>query len=425
MNHRKSYIFMIVALATIGYFVNIYIVTSFNMVGPTILKDVTGHQEMGVTMLSVQMLGALIGSFFWGVIGDRQGRMSALFASTLLCAVSLFFTCFLEYLPNDPDYIKLIAFFILIFCVGFGLAGEIGADMTLVSEVMHTDANEPKQPYHKHRIWATTIVVAFGALGGLLAGEITKPGEWKTTYYWGAGLSLLLVLARISVYGSNLFRLLKYDKPDVVRGNWRYLFSDKTMRHKLFVCTFIALPIWFVLGILLKKPEDFGYISPLLGDAIRPSNIYFWSYFGLSVGCFVAGIWAWKKQSYKQPLIGFLCLGFLSISFYLLPILKEDPSVFRLKCFLLGIGRGYWGMFVAIVPTYFGTNLRCTATTISINAIRGFLGLYALIIWFASEFIMPKIAATWILSIVLIGVSLYVAVKYFEETYHKDLDFED
>jgi MFS transporter, putative metabolite:H+ symporter len=429
-NHRKSYIFVIIFLATIGYFVNIFLIISFAMNGSTTLESLISgkrdayYKETVSSMLSVQMIGAFVGSILWGVIGDKQGRMNALFASTLLCAFASFLTCFLGDLPTDK---VVLAYYILIFLIGVGLSGELGADMTLVSEVLHTDERDSENGFLDKRMLGTTFLVVAGALGGLLASVVTV-SDWKNTYYWGAGLSLLLMFLRISVYGSNLFRQLKYDKPTVVRGNLRYLFSDKTMLRKFMVCCGIGLPIWFVLGILLKKPIYFGYTT-LSTDVTDPKITYFWGYLGLAIGSLVSGIWAYYVKSFKKPLIIFQIIGFVSILFYLLDIKNTDANLFRFKCLFLGFGRGDWCLFVSIIPTYFGTNLRCTATTIAINTVRGLL--------FAFTFLMflmttktdywgwePKIAGL-LLGFVLVGIGLLVSVRYLEETYNRNLDFED
>lgn len=429
MNHRKSYILVIVALAAAGYFVNIFIVISIAIVGKSALKTVIGNADLHNQLFACQMLGALCGGVLWGVIGDRHGRMRALFGSTLICAAASFFICFLDYIPNgyweNGQFIRdfsnrLTTYFILVFCVGFGLSGEIGADMTLVSEVMHD--NKLKW----HRVVATTFVIALGALGGLFAGHLSmQEGDiWKQTYYRGAGLSLFLVILRISVYGSNLFRQLKYDKPKVKRGDLQYLFFDKTMRRKLFTCCAIGLPTWFVLGVLLEKPSDFGHNTI---EAGIPATIYLYSYTGLSMGSLVAGTAAYLLKSYRKPLMVFHILGFIAILFYIFPALNQGESneLFKFKCWFLGFGRGYWAIYVAILPTYFGTNLRTTASTISINTIRGLLALFMLLMWAATSIGIQEPFAAFFLAIVLIGTSFFTAVHFLEETYHRDLDFED
>jgi MFS family permease len=431
MNHPKLYVYVITALSIAGYFVNIFLVISFALVGNATLEalEIT-NPNVGNSLLSVQMFGALLGGGLWGFIGDRKGRMSALFASTIICVFASFATCFLEYISND-DLIggysyRACFYFLFVFLVGFGLSGEIGADITLVNEVMHNDENDNENKYNWHNTWGSVIVVSIGALGGLLAASLApkygKIGEddWKHIYYAGAALGLTLIILRISVYGSNLFRQLKYDKPEVIRGNWRYLFFDRTMRRKLLTCCAMGLPTWLVLGVLLKSPGDYGHV----GDFVIPANTYFWSYLGLSTGVLVSGYWAYKIKSFKQPLLFFHLLGFIAIACFIIFHGETTKEVYFFKCWFTGFGRGYWGLFVALIPTYFGTNLRCLATAFGANAIRGMLGVYLIFITLSSP-LLSKPWASLFLATVLFIIATRATLRFLEDTYNRNLDFED
>jgi hypothetical protein len=153
--------------------------------------------------------------------------------------------------------------------------------------------------------------------------------------------------------------------------------------------------------------------------------VYFYSYLGLSMGSLVTGIWAYSVQSYKKPLIAFHIIGLIAIIFYLIPFNEGEDALFKFKCWFLGFGRGYWAIYVAILPTYFGTNLRATASTTGINVIRGLLGVFMLFMGAATSIHIQEPIAAFVLAFILVGIGLFTAVRFLEETYHRDLDFED
>lgn len=434
MKHPNSYIIVTIALMSMGYFVNIFHVITFSIVGKESLYDLLLSDKfvpdeafiksLHSEMVQIQMIGALLGSFLWGYMGDKIGRMSALFTSTLCCTIGLFLSAFLpEFKMLFSDNVLFIYKF-LRFMVGFGLAGELGAGVVMVSEVMHADTDD-RTKTHGNRILGITIVTAIGVLGGVFGGFINTVGiftAWKNMYYLGAGMGLALIIFRISVYGSELFLRLKYDEPkksSVVRGNWSRFFKEKELGKKLLICCMLSLPTWFTLGILLEHPNDYGYTNAHAAD------VYAWSYFGLSVGCVGAGFLSFYLKSHYKVLKMVHILSILTIFFYLIPF--NGGAYFSLKCFLIGVGRSYWCLFVAIIPEYFGTNLRCSATTIAINTVRGLLPIYALFMGLLTTQTgwLSKTNAAFLLSIILFGFTMYVLQqKDFEDSYGKDLDFE-
>ncbi len=434
MRHPKSYIIVTIALMSMGYFVNIFHVITFSIVGKQSLCDLLLPKICSVEddfikdlhseMVQIQMIGALLGSFLWGYMGDKIGRMSALFTSTLLCTIGLFLSAFLpEFKVLFPDNVLFIYKF-LRFVVGFGLAGELGAGVVMVSEVMHTDTSD-RTKTHGNRMLGIMIATAIGVLGGVFGGFINTVGiftEWKNMYYLGAGMGLTLIIFRISVYGSELFLRLKYDEPkksSVVRGNWWRFFKEKELGKKLLICCMLSLPTWFTLGILLEHPNDYGYAKTEAAD------VYAWGYFGLSVGCICAGLLSFYLKSHLKVLKIVHILSILTIFFYLIPF--YGGAYFEFKCFLIGVGRSYWCLFVAIIPEYFGTNLRCSASTIAINTVRGLLPVYALFTDFLTTQTgwLSKPNAAFLLSIILFGLTWYILRQQdFEDSYGKDLDFE-
>jgi MFS transporter, putative metabolite:H+ symporter len=437
MKHPISYIRVTIALMAAGYFVNIYHVIAFSIVGKQSLIELLNNrysldkvQELHSDMVQLQMLGALLGSFLWGYLGDKIGRMSALFTSTLLCSMGLFFSALLPeaklLFPNDIEMIYKV----LRFIVGFGLSGELAASIVMVSEVMHTDV-EDRTKTHGNRILGTTVVVMTGVLGGVFAGWIHSYGifqYWKNMYYLGAVMGLAVIVFRISVYGSELFLRLKYDQPKkstVKRGNWWRLFKEKELRHKLWICFVFALPTWFTLGVLLEHPANYGY------EGKNSADTYMWGYLGLSIGSVFSGLLSYYFKAHQKVLKLAHILSFVSILIYLMPFGRE---YFNGKCFLIGLGRSYWCLFVSIIPEYFGTNLRCSATTIVINAQRAILFVYVIFTTQLSNLIFnsklvnvvqSKSIAALILSVILFSTAVYyISHKDFEESFGKDLDFE-
>jgi MFS transporter, putative metabolite:H+ symporter len=459
-NHTPSYIYFTVASTAFGYFVNIYNLISFSIVGKTTLSLYahTANANMNdvhSSILLIQMTGALVGSLIWGIIGDRLGRVSGLFISTLICVGASFACAFLSEVSDN----KVILYYkIFRFISGVGLAGELGVGIAMVSEVTHKFEEDARKSIA--RIIGTTLVISLGVLGGSVAAFIAdgssigernvatlSPQELDElkqsctdTYLVGALLGLILLLLRTSIFGSNLYRNLKYSKEKytIKRGKLRQLFNKEQLKNLALCCT-MSLPTWFVLGFLLENREYFGYVSADCKDTAT----YGWSYFGLAIGNLVSGVLSYRFKAYKKVLLGFHCLSFISIIYYIFGL---NYGSFALKCFLLGTGCGYWSLFLAIIPEHFGTNMRCLASTFAINSIRFLvvpytlilMGLTQTILYFnpiisiegKKETILNKLPLWYhqvpamLLAIALFLVSYFMTTRYFKETYGKSLDFE-
>jgi MFS transporter, putative metabolite:H+ symporter len=458
-NHTPSYIYVTIALAAFGYFVNIYNLISFSMVGKTTLTLYTGTNEAHPAILGIQMTGALMGGIIWGIMGDRVGRVSGLFFSTLLCVVTSFGCAFLGEVSKD----MVVPFYkVLRFLSGVGLAGELGVGIAMVSEVTHKFDEEVKGGIE--RIVGTTLVVCLGVLGGSVAAFIAHDSvigphglietqrdmlkqSCTNTYLVGAGLGLLLILLRTSIYGSNLYRHLKYseEKRHILRGQWMQLLEKQQLKN-LALCCVTSLPTWFVLGVLLENRAYFGYSNT------SDTDTYGWSYLGLAAGSLINGVLTYKTKAHKQVLLGFHFLSFMSIAYYIFDT-NDSSDSFTFKCFFIGIGRGYWNGFVAIIPELFGTNLRCLASSLVINCIRFMVvpytffltGLTKIILNFYpftdanhqvhtslgdNNALLGALSSDYhqkpaiILAILLFVVIYFTITRYFKETYGKSLDFE-
>ena len=180
-----------VIVAALGYFVDIYDLLLFGIVREKSLSSMgyspADVHKYGVLLINIQMLGMLAGGVFWGVLGDKKGRLSVLFGSIIIYSLANIANGFI----NDVNQ-----YAILRFVAGFGLAGELGAGITLVAESL---------PVEK-RGYGTMIVAVVGVSGAVFAGLVSHVlGNWRSCYFLGGALGLALLILRISVYESGLF----------------------------------------------------------------------------------------------------------------------------------------------------------------------------------------------------------------------------
>lgn len=416
----KKLISLPVIVAALGYFVDIYDLLLFSIVRRQSLSDLAVPAaelfDKGEFLLQVQMTGLLVGGIIWGIMGDKRGRLSVLFGSILLYSLANIANGFVT---NIEQYtiLRLIA--------GIGLAGELGAGVTLVSESL---------PKHL-RGYGTTIIAAVGLMGAVLAYFISEWFQWRTAYFIGGGLGLMLLITRVSVFESGIF--LNTKTKDIDRGNFLQLFTNTKRLKKFIGCILIGLPLWFVIGILISfSPE----IAKALGVAgsIKAGKAVMISYIGLSIGDLLSGITSQQLRSRKKVVAGFILFTFSIILLYLfIPV--KTASFFYGVCFVLGIGVGYWALFVTIAAEQFGTNLRATTATTVPNFIRGTLVPLTILFKFlrdSSQTVMlPAVGSVHgktpgiiygalfigTITIVIALLSLYSI----DETYGRDLNFEE
>ncbi|TAG41084.1 MAG: MFS transporter, partial [Cytophagia bacterium] len=316
-------------VAALGYFVDIYDLILFSVVRVQSLESIgiTGERLAtdGLIPLNTQMLGMLIGGLIWGILGDKKGRLSVLFGSILLYSLANIANGFAT---------NLTQYAILRFIAGIGLAGELGAGITLVAEIL------PKQI----RGYGTTLVGTVGMLGAVLAYLISTIFDWRTCYFIGGGLGLLLLLLRIGVFESGMFHQTKEQK--VERGNFLMLFRPKKRFLKYLYCILIGFPTWFVIGILITLSPEFSQLLGFPEKAISGKAVMF-AYLGLSVGDLATGILSQWLQSRKKVVFYCIIMAILmTILFLVAPI--KNLTFFYLNCFLLGVSMGYWALFVTI-----------------------------------------------------------------------------
>lgn len=393
-----------VIVAALGYFVDIYDLLLFSIVRrPSLMALGVPEDQLfaqGEFLLQVQMSGLLIGGIIWGVMGDKRGRLSVLFGSILLYSLANIANGLVTSVPQ---------YALLRFISGIGLAGELGAGITLVAEVLPA----------RLRAYGTTLVASVGLMGAVLANVIAKTFDWQIAYFIGGGLGLLLLLARVSVLESDIFMKIKTEA--VQRGNFLSLFTNAKRFKRFMGCIFIGLPIWFVIGILITFSPEFAKAMGIT-EKIAAGDAVMFSYIGLAVGDLASGFISQAIRSRRKVVFLYIFLTAVFILFYLFyPI--QTPSLFYLACFFLGVGVGYWALFVTIAAEQFGTNLRSTVATTVPNFIRGTVVPITMLFGFLREDLQLGVVrgAVWVGALtILIGL---IALRSVEETFGRDLNF--
>jgi MFS transporter, putative metabolite:H+ symporter len=341
-----------VVVAAFGYFVDIYDLILFSIVRLTSLRDLGVAQGdllgTGIHLLNWQMGGMLVGGVIWGVLGDRRGRLSVLFGSISLYSLANIANGFAS---SVPMYAALR------FIAGVGLAGELGAGVTLVSETMSIES----------RGYGTTIVAAFGILGAVVAAFIGAAFTWRVAYFVGGAMGLGLLAMRVGVFESGAFEQVA--RTSVRRGNFLSLFSGWAPAKKYISVICVGLPAWFVVAILVTFSPEFGQAMGM-AKIPDPGNAVMFCYIGLSAGGFLSGYLSQVFRNRKKVTLAFILMSAVFIGVHFI-IAKQSLPIFYTMCFVLGIGTGYWAVFMTIAAEQFGTNLRATVATTAPNFVRG------------------------------------------------------
>jgi hypothetical protein len=396
-----------VVIAALGYFVDIYDLLLFGIVRVPSLNDMgIDPDTVGVSILNWQMIGLLLGGILWGVLGDKRGRLTVLFGSIILYSLANI-AC--GFLPNIDFMDKGDAYIILRFIAGIGLAGELGAGITLVSESL------PKEL----RAIGTSIVAGFGLFGAVVANfTVEIANDWTVAYWIGGGMGVCLLLLRVGVMESGIYKEIKSDK-SVKKGNFLSFFTNWSRFVKYMKCIGIGLPTWFCIGILAMLGNQFGTGLKLTKE-VDPGNAIMWAYIGISAGDFASGFISHWLKSRKKAIFWmmiFTLIGVVLMLFY--PYRTIETYYFY--CVWLGLGTGYWAMFVTVGAEQFGTNIRSTAATTIPNMVRGTVVLMTL--FFAN--LKPSfgvVIAGSIVGIIAFALGIYSTLTI-EETHDKNLDF--
>lgn len=395
-----------VIVAALGYFVDIYDLLLFGIIRIPSLKSM-GLSDAdvlvkGEAILQWQMWGLLLGGIIAGVIGDKRGRLSVLFGSIILYSLANIANGFVETV-EQYKWIRFIA--------GLGLAGELGAGITLVSELA------PKQK----RGIATSLVAGIGLTGAVVAFVMKENFDWRTCYFIGGGLGMLLLLLRISVFESGMFHEVK--KMNVKRGNFFMLFTN-TDRFKRYICgILIGLPTWFVIGVLVTFSSEFAKNFGIK-EAVDPGKAIMYAYAAISVGDIAIGFVSQWMKSRKKALYLFYGITVVFMILYFTTQWNGTAANMYWICAGLGFGTGFWAIFVTMGAEQFGTNLRATAATTIPNMVRGMLAIFILPLFkFLRELEGVGYVKGGIYTAVIIMAITMVAAYFTRETFHKDLNF--
>lgn len=403
----KNVITITIIVAALGYFVDIYDLLLFLIVGKKSLAELYPQWadqpillEKFQHLLDLQMLGMLIGGVFWGVIGDKKGRLAVLFGSIILYSVANLLNAFVT---------NMTSYEILRFVAGVGLAGELGAGITLVTELM--DKNK--------RGIGTMIVASVGVAGAVAAGLVSQVVSWQTCYIIGGLLGIALLFLRLGLLESNMFA--KAHDANIPQGNFFMMFSSRERFSRLLICILIGLPLWFVVGLLVARAPEIAKILHVQGT-VQQAYCIMAAYGGLVLGDFASGGLSQLLRSRKKALLIFYGLCTLTIITYL-NLEAVTNTTFYTAIVLLGFSVGFWAVFVTNASEQFGTNLRATAATSVPNFVRGSLVPIA---WCFSM-VLSFNNGDMIKSFYYVGGGVMlitlIALYFAKETFGRDLDF--
>src|SRR5919107_4692914 len=287
-----------VIVAALGYFVDIYDLLLFTIVREPSLAglgvnvtDAKAAIAASTKIINWQMVGLLIGGVLWGIVGDKRGRLSVLFGSILLYSAANFITGYVTTI-DQYAYARFVA--------GIGLAGELGAGITLVSELL---------PKEKRGVGTSLVagIGLFGAVAAYFTYQFTD--DWRLCYKIGGVLGIGLLLLRIKVAESGMFKSLKTEA--VSRGNFFAFFTNTQRFRKYMLAILIGLPTWFVIGILVNLSNRFA--QAFYGSTtVDSGRAIMYAYIGIAIGDILIGLVSQYFRSRKKALYLFYALTIIS-----------------------------------------------------------------------------------------------------------------
>jgi MFS family permease len=400
--HLRKIFSLPVIVAALGYFVDIYDLVLFSIVRVPSLKalGLEGQEliDQGVFLLNMQMAGMLVGGILWGILGDRKGRLKIMFASIFLYSLANLANAAIDSLP---------AYAALRFIAGIGLAGELGAGITLVAEILHKSV----------RGYGTMVVASVGVSGAILANLVAMSFDWRTAFVIGGILGLLLLITRIKVAESGMFRQM--ESSVISKGNFLALFTDRSRFTRYLHSILIGIPSWFVVGVLITFSPEFAKALGVQG-AISAGNAVMYCYIGLVAGDLASGLLSQLFRSRRKAILLFLALTVAAVGAYFMAY-NVSTTVFYAICVALGFGIGYWAIFVTVAAEQFGTNLRATVATTVPNFVRGMTVPITMLFQLFRQYFGLEGGAL-IVGALCLAVALF-SLWRLEETFHKDLDY--
>ncbi len=411
-SHNKK-VWLTIFVASLGYFVDIYDLQLFNMVSKKSLAGIgiTDPALVDIYDYSLflwQMSGMLVGGLLWGIMGDRKGRKSILFGSIVMYSLANIANAFVV----NVDQYAVVRFF-----AGLGLAGELGAAITLVSEIMDKEK----------RGYGTMIIVSTGALGAVVGALVALQDfslfglqSWQTSYIIGGVLGLLLLFLRFGTMESGMFDHAKTE--GIQRGNFFHLFATRERALRYLACIAVGLPIWFCIGILIKFSAKFATTNGVTGGDVQVITAMMLAYIGLSVGDLISGLLSQWLKSRKKVIALYLVVTLVVTAVFLYGPSMPLP-VFYFLCFMVGTATGYWALFVQVASEQFGTNIRATATTTTPNFVRGAV-VPMVLSYKAMETGIGSVHSALVVGGIAIGLA-FLALWSLNESFSKDLNYHE
>lgn len=417
--------YFIIVVAALGYFVDIYDLILFNVVKKESLQALlTGAttseiNSTGIFLFNMQMTGMLLGGILWGIWGDKRGRLSVLFGSILLYSAANIANAFVTSVPAYA-LVRLMA--------GIGLAGELGAGITLVSETMSKEK----------RGYGTMIVVTFGVLGTVVAAWVSERGHilaaflgdifnttlanWQVAYLLGGSMGLLLLLLRVGTIESGMFKSL--ENTAVAKGDIRMLFNNRERFFKYLNCILVGLPIWYFIGLVVANSESIWAAELQVQGKVVNGTALMYAYIGLSVGDLLSGLLSQLLRSRRKVVFLFIVFSFSLLVFYLFFATGISLQGFYYLSFCVGVATGYWAIFVTIAAEQFGTNIRSTVTGTTPNFVRGSVPVITILFQFLTAQSFSNIHSAFIVGALCMALSLWAA-RNLKETFAKDLNYTE
>jgi MFS family permease len=391
-----------VIVAALGYMVDMYDLFLFSINRVASLKSLHLPADKllgnGILLLNLQMAGMLIGGIFWGIMGDKKGRLSVLFGSILIYSIANIGNGFVTTVGQ---------YAVLRFIAGFGLAGELGAGITLVTEIL------PRE----RRGYGTTLVATVGIIGALLAYFVSHLFYWRTAYFIGGGLGLILMVLRVRVFESGMFLKLKGE--NIKRGDVLKLFNNKTRLLKYMNSILIGVPIWFVIGVLLTFSPEFGQAMSL-DQSVDAGKAVTLAFTAQVLGNLTSGFLSQYLQSRKKVILLFILFSFSLVLVYLLAPL-HSTILFYSICACLGFCSGYWTLFITVAAELFGSDLRATVATTVPNFVRGSVIPLTMLFAMAKNYV-GIIYGALIVGVISFAIAV-ISLFFLEETFKKDINY--
>jgi len=403
MKAKSSLFQLAVIVSALGFFVDVYDLLLFSIIRkPSLAALGLSAGEIlsqGEFIISIQMTGLLIGGVLWGIVGDKKGRLKVLFGSILLYSVANILN---GMVTNVTQYTALR------FLAGVGLAGELGAGITLVSELL---------PKEKRGV-ASAIIASFGILGAVTAFLVNSVfHDWRICYYIGGVMGLALLMLRVSVKESALYDETK-DK-NIARGNFLMFFNNRKRFLRYIQCVVVGLPAWYIIGILITFSDQFAARFGIKN--IDPGKAIMFLYLSISFGDLSVGLLSQALRSRKKAMFIFYGITMLFTVAYFLQD-HGTPEAFYIICAGLGYGTGFTVVYITMSAEQFGTNLRASAAISIPNVVRGALPLIILLFKFMRDVTGDYITGAWTTGAILFSIGI-IAAGFLEETFGKDLDF--